>query len=83
MNAKPRRFLSGISADLEGEYHGDIKTLYGPPGTIVIECEIQQPPSSKGRTIYVYFQGDDVTDVLKILRDEAIRVRSQPLEAAE
>lgn len=70
MNAKPRRFLSGISADLEGEYHGDIKTLYGPPG-------------SKGRTIYVYFQGDDVTDVLKILRDEAIRVRSQPLEAAE
>jgi hypothetical protein len=84
VNAKPRRFLSGITSDLEAEYQGELKlALAREPGTIIFECEIMYPPSSKGRTIYVYFGGEDLTDGLKAMRDEAIRVRSIPLEATQ
>lgn len=82
MNAKPRRFLSGITSDLEAEYQGELKLIYArEAGTLVFECEIMNPPSSKGRTVYVYFMDEDLTDALKAMRDEAIRARSQPMEA--
>lgn len=68
--------------DFEAEYHGELKLIYSrEAGTLGFECEIQHPPSSKGRTIYVWFSGEDLTDALKALRDEAIRARAQPLQA--
>lgn len=82
MNAKPRRHLSGINENFEAAHGGDLKVIYGQePGTLIFECEIQQPRSSKGRTIYVYFQDDDLTDAMKLLKAEAIRARSKPIKA--
>lgn len=82
MNATPRRYLSGITSDLDAEYRGELKLIYSrEAGTLGFECEIQHPPSSKGRTIYVWFSDEDLTDALKAMRDEAIRARSKPMEA--
>jgi len=84
VNARPRRDLTGFTEDLEAERNGEMRLIYaGEPGTLIFECEIMHPPSSKGRTIYVYFGGDDLTDALKAMRDEAIRVRSQPMEVPQ
>ena len=84
MNAKPRRFLSRITPDFEADYRGDLRIIYGEePGTVVFECEVMNPRSSRGRTIYVYFQADDLTDAMKVLRDEAIRLRSKPMVPTE
>lgn len=83
MNAQPRRYLSGITADLEGEYRGELKLIYAAdPGTLGFECEIHHPPSSKGRTVYVWFSDDDLVDALKAMRDEAIRARSQTMSGS-
>lgn len=80
MNAKPKRHLSGIDSDFAASYDGDLRIIYGrEPGTILFECEVQQPPSMKGRTIYVYFQDADLTDAMKVLKAEAIRARSKPM----
>lgn len=38
---------------------------------LVIECEMVNPPSSKGKTIYVHFSADDVTKALLVFRDSA------------
>lgn len=45
---------------------------------IVIECEIMNPPSSKGKTIYVFFNAEDVTKALLEFRSSARLARSQP-----
>jgi hypothetical protein len=82
VHAKPRRDLTGFTADLESVYDGDMRTISAPPGTVVLECAMEGPPSMKGRTVYVVFEGEDLTDALKLLRDEAIRARAQPLSAA-
>lgn len=85
MNATPRRRFSGWRASdesilgMEAEHKGDLIEIPCPRGTVMFECEIRQPPSMKGRTVYVYFQDDDLTDALKVLRDAAIYARSQPL----
>lgn len=81
MNASPRRHLSAITADLEGEYNGELKTIPAEAGTLVFECEIRHPPSSEGRTIYVFFQGADLVEAMKLLKAEAIRARSKPMAA--
>lgn len=89
MNAKPRRYISGFKlgngdAVFETEFGGDLKVIYGQePGTVIFECEVMQPKSSRGRTIYVYFQENDLTDAMKLLRSEAIRARSQPMEVPQ
>jgi hypothetical protein len=82
LNAKPRRHLSDINYDtMESEHKGPLKEVYSQDGMVIIECEVQQPPSMKGRTVYVWFQDDDLLDVLKLLRDEAINVRSKAMES--
>lgn len=78
--------MTGIDLDtLEPEYKGELKVIpvrEADTYALVFECEIMEPPSSKGKTIYVYFQDEDVTDALKALRDEAIKARSKPMEGA-
>lgn len=87
MNAAPRRRFSGwVASDdsplgMEAEYEGDLIEIPSPRGIVTFECEIQQPPSLKGRTVYVFFQDADLTDALKVMRDGAIYARSQPMEA--
>lgn len=89
MNAKPRRRWSGWRASdesvlgIESEYAGEIIEIPCQRGTVVIECELYSPPSMKGRTVYVAFQDEDLTDALKVLRDAAIYARSKPMEATQ
>lgn len=82
MNA--RRQLSGFRYDekeiLVSERKGELIEIPCQKGTVMFECEIQQPKSMKGRTVYVYFQDEDLTDALKVLRDAAIYARSQPMD---
>jgi hypothetical protein len=47
----------------------------GTPAGVVIECEAVQPPSMVGRSVHVYFTGEQVTEILKILRQSAIESR--------
>ena len=54
-------------------YDGKVKYIYGD--VLAIECEVINPPSSRGRTVYVFLNDADVTDVLLELRDAAIRAR--------
>lgn len=74
MNCIPKRWA----------HTGDLKSLgwYGDSEGIFMECEIVQPPSSSGRTIYVHIRGEEVEWLLKELRDVAIARRSQPMEGA-
>lgn len=65
MNVIPKRYLDG-----------NIKTIPSTDkGTLVVECEAVNPPSSRGRTVYVIFEAPDVTDVLLLMRDAARRAR--------
>lgn len=86
--ARPkRRFSRWIESDdsilgMEAEYEGEMIEIPSPTGCVVIECELVNPPSSKGQKVYVFFEGDDLTDALKLLRDEAIHMRSKPMEVA-
>ena len=57
-------------------YDGSIKFNYGD--FLAIECEVVNPPSSEGRTVYVFFDDEDVTKVLLELRSAAIRRASAP-----
>lgn len=45
--------------------------------TVVLECEIVQPQSSAGRTVYVFFDPKTVTETLLIMRDAAIYARNK------
>ena len=68
MNVRPKRH--GIGDD------GELKMLYGD--FLVIECEVYSPPSSEGRTVYVFLDDDDVTGLLRECRDAAKRHRTKP-----
>ena len=46
---------------------------------LIVECEVADPPSVKGRTVYLHLWPEDITRLLLLLRDEAIHARSQPL----
>jgi hypothetical protein len=65
MNVRPKRHLDG-----------GVKMLYGD--MLAIECEVYSPPSSEGRTVYVFLDDDDVTMLLRECRDAASRHRTDP-----
>ena len=65
MNIRPRRLLDGSIAMLYGDF-------------LAIECEVYSPPSAAGRTVYVFLDDDDVTDLLRECRTAASRHRTDP-----
>lgn len=86
--ARPKRRFSGwVESDesilgMVAEHKGEMIEIPSPTGCVVIECELVNPPSSAGQKVYVFFDGEDLTDALKLLRDEAIHMRSKPMEPA-
>jgi len=59
---------------LKRSYDGSLKPTL--PGDFVgIECEVVNPPSARGRTVWVYLDDRDVTDLLLELRAEATLAR--------
>ena len=65
MNLVPKRKL----------HDGSISIIPAPKGTVVIECEVTDPPSARGRVINLFLIGEDLTDVFKELRNEAREAR--------
>jgi hypothetical protein len=63
MNVRPKRF-PGYGSTPER-----LNMLYGD--MLAIECEVYSPPSSEGRTVYVFLDDDDVTMLLRECRDAA------------
>lgn len=63
MNAKPRR---------RGD---DLVTIPNAHGALVVECEVVQPPSMVGRTVYLVVSRDDVVDLPTEARQVAIAQR--------
>ena len=51
--------------------------LYGH--ALVIPCEVMNPPSATGRTVYVWFDDADCAHLLKELRAHMIAQRSKPM----
>ena len=47
------------------------------------ECEVEHPPSLKGKPVVVFFTDDECEDLLRILRERAIRRRSIPMSEVE
>lgn len=75
MNVVPKHW------DLHEE--NDLRVIPAPVGHFVIECEVANPPSSKGRTVYVHFEPEDVVRLIKEARSVAIAARSTTLTEAE
>lgn len=71
MNAKPRLTLTG-----------ELRTIPARDHMLVIECEVVNPPSSTGRTVYVFFNVEEVPKLIAEARSAAIRARSQPMSSA-
>ena len=68
MIVRPTRWHDGtLAPTLPGDYLG-------------IECEVVNPPSARGRKVYVFLDDQDVTDILRELREAAIRARSKTME---
>lgn len=65
MNLVPKRWL----------HDGKIRTVPGPKGTVIIECEVTDPPSARNKTAHLFLIGEDLTDVFKELRNEAREAR--------
>ena len=66
MNVTPKHYLNDDA----------IRTIPSEDkGTLVIECEVRNPPSAKGKTVYVIFEPADVTKALLLMRDAARRAR--------
>lgn len=42
---------------------------------MAIPCVVDHPPSAKGKRVWVMLAGQDIDDVLVIVRDAAIRRR--------
>jgi len=70
MQVKPKRWWRG---------EGEIQTVPSDGGHVILECEVQHPPSRVGKTVYVWLDARDVTDVLKLCRTAAINARSKPM----
>lgn len=47
-------------------------------GGLMIECEITQPPSTKGRTVWVHFPQDKIAGLLRDTRTAAVSARATP-----
>lgn len=50
-------------------------------GGLILQCVITQPVSSMGRSIAVYIPPEDVVALMNDLKQQAIAVRSKPMEA--
>lgn len=59
----------------------ELKVIPADANYLVLECEVDHPKSTKGRTVYVIFEGDEVTKLLLEARHVAIRARSKPLNS--
>lgn len=70
MNATPRR---GSTTSVRG-------WVIAQDGSIVIECEVTHPKSGIGKSVDVVVQGDQIDDLLAIVRRGAARRRSDPLD---
>lgn len=44
-----------------------------------IECEMTHPKSQEGKKVYVMFSPEDVDNLLRTFRDNAIARRSKPM----
>jgi hypothetical protein len=80
VNAVPARWPWADQDDTE-----DMKPIGWHPGAsgIYFECEIVQPPSSKGRRVTVHIRDDEVLWLMKELKDVSIARRSKPMEGAK
>lgn len=72
MNAVPRLWTLHDAEEL--------REIPAPPGHFVIECVVAHPPSSAGRTVYVHFDPENLTRLVKQARSAAIQARSKPME---
>lgn len=75
MRAVPKRWWHADDAPLKA-----LSWLPNASG-LVIECEVTQPESSVGRTVYVSIEGEDVEHFMKELRRVAIERRSHPISS--
>jgi hypothetical protein len=66
VNIKPKRYSL---SDKPVVFYGDF---------LVVECEIYSPRSAAGRTVHLFLDDDDVTELLRECRDAASRHRSDP-----
>lgn len=76
MNVTPKRFVTGELKPLVPVVDERART-----GAVYIECEVVQPASAKGRTVWVYLDVEMVPEIMRELKYEAIAVRSQPMGA--
>lgn len=74
MNIVPRYW-----EDINGVKH--IRTVPSAADIVVLECEAAYPPSSAGKTVYVYFDAEAVTKLIPELRQAAIAARKNAMEA--
>lgn len=68
MNAKPRTYSDG-----------ELRIIPADGDNLVIECEVANPPSSAGRTVYVVFDVEETVKLLMEAKHAALRARSTPL----
>src|SRR5436190_21666606 len=64
VNIKPKRYSL---TDKPVIHYGDF---------LVVECEVYSPPSAAGRTVYMFLDDDDVTELLRECRQAAGRHRT-------
>jgi hypothetical protein len=67
VNLRPKRYLSEKVK---------LKVIYGSGNPrVVIECDVIHPPSSVGRSAYLFLDDEEVTALLLELREAAIVAR--------
>lgn len=57
----------------------ELLTIPTQPGALVIECTLSDPPSMRGRTVHVWFDGEEIALLVRAARSAAIRQRSTPM----
>lgn len=82
MNARVKRHLrvEDVRLDADVEPSGGIRTYprENPRDGLVIQCELFHPTSVDGRTVLLRLSERDRDDLLRVLRDEAVRARRAP-----
>jgi hypothetical protein len=49
------------------------------PAELFIECEVEAPPSMRGRTVDLRIPAEQIPALLKAVRNTAIKARSNPM----
>jgi hypothetical protein len=70
MNIRPKRWL----------HDGALRTTPSGDKFFILECEAISPPSSVGRTVYLWLDVEETTDLLKELRGKAIADRFRSMQ---